>query len=706
MNWSKLPLLRILLPFATGIIIQVAFAPPFHFSILLIGLFAFMVMLYLTLYRTPYSFRNYFGYILHIYLFLFAYTYTWYSIDIHTPNHFQHSIASVNTLRAKVLSVESKVKRTQIQLKVLDISSNTLDFRPCSGRLILSFSKTEEYPDFRYGDQIILKGTIQKIKSKSNPKAFNYALFLNRKNIFYQIFVQPDDCRLLRKGKTFHPLRIAGRLRMRCMNVLHEHLQQNSEWMVGKALLFGHRSDLDQQIKKAYTATGAIHILAVSGLHVGIICLMLQFCLQFLDRHSIGKWLRTILSIVSIWFFALFTGASSSVLRAAMLCSFVLIGQTLGRNSNINNTLAASALLLLLFNPLLLFDVGFQLSYLAVLGIIHFQRPIYQLLFFKSSLLDYFWQISAVSFAAQIGTLPISIYYFHQFPSYFWLSGLLLIPAAFIIIALGIFILAFQAIPVLASLLGKVLQFIIWLCNSFIFFLEELPGHLITGLWLSRFEVIIAYVILLSFLLVLHFRRSTYYLILALSCCLLTSSLAYKKWQRFTQKELVIYAAKGHSIVDFIYGHSLVSLESADLQKNTIGWSAGNYRAYKGIQDRYPFVFNHIKTSKTKHWYHQDEFIQFFTLKMLIPKEDVAQAASFTGCLDILLLRKDTKADLDQLIHDYAPKFIIIDQSNHYQTIKRWEVICTQRGQKAININQSGAFQLTIKNLETNEKNF
>ena len=248
------------------------------------------------------------------------------------------------------------------------------------------------------------------------------------------------------------------------------------------------KDELDFEVKQAYAAAGAMHVLAVSGLHVGIIFLILNTLLAILDTSKKGRIVKAIILLISLWSYAMITGLSPSVLRAATMFSFVIMGTVLNRSSSIYNTLAASAFFILIINPNLLFEVGFQLSYVAVLGIVYLQPLIYKRIYTRWWLLDKVWAITAVSIAAQIATLPLTLFYFNQFPVYFMLSNLLVIPSAAVILILGILLFIASPIPFISESIGWVLNKFIEGLNFGIKEIEVLPNSLIEGLSINVLE--------------------------------------------------------------------------------------------------------------------------------------------------------------------------------------------------------------------------
>ncbi len=225
---------------------------------------------------------------------------------------------------------------------------------------------------------------------------------------------------------------------------------------------------------QAYANTGVVHVIAISGLHLGLIYGILLMLTKGLRGRKLAL-LRAVIIIASLWVFTLLAGAQASVVRSAVMFTTLAIGAVLNRNASIYNTLALSALLLLLYNPFWLWDVGFQLSYAAALSIIIFFKPIYNWLYFQNKLLDAVWKLMAVTLAAQLLTTPFSLYYFHQFPLLFFITNLVAVPLSSVILIGEILLCVFAFIPPVASALGWLLTKLIFFLNDHILQMNSLP---------------------------------------------------------------------------------------------------------------------------------------------------------------------------------------------------------------------------------------
>ncbi|WP_317194892.1 ComEC/Rec2 family competence protein [Algoriphagus pacificus] len=329
-----------------------------------------------------------------------------------------------------------------------------------------------------------------------NPFEFNYAEFLKREGIQYRQFLG-KKVHVLGKSKVNSLSHFLVRFKSRISQQLKSKIPNPSSNQVAQALLLGQKQYLDKDTRKAYSESGVMHILAVSGLHVGIIYALLLFLIKPLKLSSKARKTYLFLVILLIWFYALITGMSPSVLRASTMFSLISLGQMRERKPSIFNVLAFSAMLMMCFAPLVIFEVGFQLSYLAVLGIVMIQPLILRFWYPPNKWLEYVWQLVVVSLAAQLSTFPLTLFYFHAFPTYFLLGNLLIIPLTFLIMQIGIPLILLSWIPYLSDFLGWVVNFLIQFQNFLIGQIQQLPYNQLDRLTISVATMLLIWGILL-----------------------------------------------------------------------------------------------------------------------------------------------------------------------------------------------------------------
>ena len=368
-----------------------------------------------------------------LFLLVFTLAMQWVIVktEKYSPTHFEKFLVSDEIVHVKINSkLEEKENSYKAEFEVLNIVLNK-EVKQVSGKLIAYFKKDTLIHDITYGDELLIKSSINSISGPKNPDQFDYRNYMYLNGFYSQTYLTPSDWKLYKEQQGFSLFKYAYLAQDWCYNQLARNGLKGEQLKVAAALLLGKRNELEPNQIRAYASAGAMHVLAVSGLHVGILFFILKFSFGFLKRLKRWKWLYLIIILSFLWFYAMLTGFSASVLRASTMFSFILIGEeVINRKVSIYNMLAISAIILIVVDPFIVFSVGFQLSYLAVIGIVYFQPKIYRLFYVKNWLLDQAWKITAVSLAAQLATFPLGVYYFHQFPVYFFVSNLLVIKTA------------------------------------------------------------------------------------------------------------------------------------------------------------------------------------------------------------------------------------------------------------------------------------
>ncbi len=333
---------------------------------------------------------------------------------------------------------------------------------------------------------------------------------------------------------------------------------------------------------------GAVHVLCVSGLHVGIIYLVFGFLLSFIKNRGRVRWLKAALLLVVIWFYAFLTGLSPSVWRASVMISLFIIGENLRRDKDKYNTLAASAFILLVINPLLLHDVGFQLSYAAVFGILLMYQPVYGILYFKKKFLDLIWSFSALSLSAQAGAFPVAAHYFHTFPVYFLLTNLVVFGLAYIVVTLGMLFLVLSPVSWLAFYIGKALYGTVYLMNFLVEGIATLPHAQFTGLYYPWIKVVLVYGIMLSVFFWLVLKKTSRFIPLLAFIFLFLLFDTTVKYDRLKRKEIVVYRLNKGVALDLVYGgKNLFLADSVSVNRpKGLMYAAKNYHISNGLSNQ------------------------------------------------------------------------------------------------------------------------
>lgn len=514
---SAVPFFKIVLLFSLGILCADAFPVfswQFYYLLPLVMLFLFLV------WKSLFGNRLIQAFLIDYCLLMAGYC----SVPAHlyssAPTCIQQVYQKGDVLQAWVKEVPlAQEKGIKLELDVRRVFRGDSSFS-IRGHVILFMRKEgDTIRDVLSGDQILTNAPLFPIEEPKNPGDFNYAQYLHHKNYYLKGYASSSN--FIIKGPDKQPYYRAKNIRSYILGALQQAGFSNEHIGIMGALLIGDKTYITDEINQAYTASGTMHILAVSGMHVAILFFLLD---QLFKRILIRKkqdLFRYLLLLGFLWGYAFLTGLSASVLRATLMFSIHLIGKMLDLKSNSYNTVFSSAFLLLALDPMMLYDVGFQLSYMAVLGIM----AIHPLIFSKISyfvsdehqwinqILYGFWAMISVSLAAQIMTLPLTLYYFHQFPNYFLLANLLVIPLSTVILYGGIvfFMLHVVGLKIVNSFLVLMLKHLIDWMNQVHFWIELLPYSTIEYIFFPKFWVLVTYSVLLFLMLFIYFQKHFFF---------------------------------------------------------------------------------------------------------------------------------------------------------------------------------------------------
>lgn len=565
-------------------------------------------------------------------------------------------------------------------------------YRDVAGRIYLYQRKDSLQSILSYGTQLFIQGNFFEIEGPKNPDEFNYKLYLARKNIFAHAFVSSENIYEVGEKPGNPLLNIAYKVRTSSSTMISDFIPGPQEAAVLNALLIGVKDYLDTEIKEAYSAAGAMHVLAVSGLHVGIVYLLISLVFGQLKRTAPGKVLFVVISLSIIWCYALITGFSPSVMRASTMFSVIILAESSNRKNNIFNSLGLAAFILLLYNPYFVFEVGFQLSFIAVVGIVMLQPPIYRLWNPPNKLFDYLWAIISVSIAAQIVTFPLSILYFHQFPTYFLLSNIIVIPASMVMLSTGLFMLAIGSFSTIAGetigfLLGGFVEWINWL----ILWIRNFPFPTVDWLYLSGLSVLLLYLFMIYFFLGLknyHFRA----LVFAFLCLiLLIGNFHMEDYQSSQQERVVVYHSSDGVAIDLINGRKseLITFGGLESQEDFASFSVNPHRLVSGLQK----VNTHDMTVDVL----SQEGIHFFIwrgLKVLVIEQGFEKIVHDPILADLVIIQHFRK-EIMELIQS---KNIVIGSMKSYREKVDLINYLKERNIDYFDTNEQGAFILNLRN--------
>ncbi|MBX2954953.1 MAG: ComEC family competence protein [Cyclobacteriaceae bacterium] len=551
--WTPYTFVRIVSFFIAGILLGI-YQPDFlpeHFA--LPALVGSVVLYFFLSWKLTSDFKPFgTGLVGLLAIFLAGYVNTMFNTDSRRPDHLNHVVESVEKYSVVITGyAEEKEKSWKVE-GVIQQYHNGAEWKNGYAKVLLYLSRKDFEKPFSYGDRLLINGSPQELQGPANPGEFNYKRFLTFRKIYHQHFLRSSQVHYIENTPPSIIVAYSFHVRRWAENVLSKHITGEQERSVAAALILGVKDGLDNDLVQAYASSGAMHVLAVSGLHVGIIYLILSFVLKPLHKWRYGKWVLAVISIFVLWSYAFVTGLSPSVLRAVTMFSVIAISRPLNYRTNIYNTLAVAAFILLVWEPYLIMSVGFQLSFLAVIGIVYIQPKLYWLWQPPNFFFDKVWQITCVSIAAQMATCSLGLLYFHQFPLYFLFSNLFVIPGAFISLLLGVLLLVVSGVEPVALVVGSVLEFILWLLNYLVFSVEQLPYSLINNIYITTFQSWLLMGILVSALLLLQYRRFAF--VMALFFSGFTFGLVH--WYHYREdvnhEKFVVYRVAGQSAMEWM----------------------------------------------------------------------------------------------------------------------------------------------------------
>lgn len=659
MNWHKYPFVRLLLALSAGIVIADRWSECLDSPIVgyfsLVGLLLLLVFLHRMV--KDYRHRWILGVIVILVFVLLGYLLR----CLQEPKEVE--IAQGQYL-ARVY--EPPVEREKTVKALVELRG---------GKLVVYLQKTDAALRLSYGDIIAFEALVEAVPPPKNPNEFDYQRYLMRQGVTGRVYLKEEDWQAtgVRVGNPLFSF--ACRFRDRLLAAMKRSGITEDEFGVGAAILLGYDESLSPELRQKYVAAGSMHILCVSGMHVGIIYLLASYVLGFIGKGKKMVRIRKLLLLALIWFYALLTGLSPSIIRSALMISMMILGELIHRKGNLVNSIAASAFVLLVINPCYLFSMGFQLSYAAVVGIVLLQRPIYLLVYIQNKYLDKVWEITAVSLAAQVATMPFTVFYFNQFTPYFWLSNLLMTPLSFLVIMTGMLLLLVSWIPKLSLIVGK----LVWAClsvmNGSVSCIDRLPGSLIKGLYMNRLEFVLSLLMLLLLILLVALKRKRMMMELLVVACVFSASLAARAYHSVKQNRLLVYSIKNHTAINLIRGRTHVLLcddgligEGGSIDYSIKGAWAGqqlcmNPPCYLLSED-----MDVGWAVKKGHWLSfQEVLFAFYDPRMAV------DSAIHPIPVDFLMVVGKQKPSLKRVLHSYRPAMLLVDGSVPSYLAEEWK---------------------------------
>ena len=612
---------------------------------------------------------------------------------IEEPKEQANSIS----IRAKVLEVFRSGKSICVSGQLLISIQKELD---SGGKIIYKReSRTQKAsvkqikssdPIFDYGDQLFVPGNFKMIAEPRNPYEFDLRTWYKHQNFHHQLFVHTQQVLKYKSGQGDRITHTALRLRRKQVQYFRKLLHNDEANAVAATLILGYRADLSEETLSAYSKTGTIHALSVSGMHVGLVYLIINFLFGFLNRWHHGRIIKFIVAIGLVWFYAIIAGLAPSVLRSAIMLSIYITGTTFKKYQNSYNLLCCAAFMMLLYNPLLIYDVGFQLSYLSVFGLIFLQPLIYKWFDFQNIAADKLWNFFALSLAAQLATFPLAIYYFHQFPLYFLISNLFILLPVSLIMYLGIAILLFRL-----DFLGPLFEYLINFNNLGLRWISELPFASISGIWISQTELLLlSFALSTSYLAFIYFNKKMMYVAMT-ATCLLILSFSMGQYQTYQQKWIIFFSLRNGSAIGFVHRNQAWLLKDSTVNSKSLRSAVMPALEQAGVANL--TLLNTHQLYRSKELQIMEHQVRFFDFQLLLADSCFNNRELHSRLkVDVVNLSQFSKLDLRQLLEHCQTKQLIIDGSSATYRTEHYKGIAENFGLPVYELGNKKAYLVNL----------
>lgn len=588
----------------------------------------------------------------------------------HHKRHFVHFSSSTDCqlIQLKITEVLSENPYSQrYEAEVLQLDSHQV-----KGTILLSIKKDADGPNLAVDTRLLVSGVLSEIYPPLNPHQFNYKKYLENQGIYRQLKTSSPSILMVNKGSS--TLRgLSEQIRNHSIDKLSKTAIKPKQRAVLQALVLGHKKDIDEEQYRAFAAAGALHILAVSGLHVGILFLVFTQLLSPLLHVKFGKQIRAVIVVLLLWAFAVLAGLSPSVVRSVTMFSFFALAGMLERPTNGFNTLYLSYFVLLLFEPSWLFHVGFQLSYLAVFHILWIQPRLYKLYIPKYYLDKLIWGICTVTLAAQIGVAPLSMFYFHQFPGLFFLTNLVILPFLSLILMGGLAVVLLTVLNLLPESFAIAYDWVLEQLNNFVNWVAQKELFLFEEISFSFLTMFICYFFLIV-LILWWMNKSSKRLIRIFIAGTLWLGVVISENKKVEKEQLVIFHGFGKTYIGYQKDRDFTLYHSDTLAPFT------NYPLRSFMIERR--VSNYTSEKIPKVFRYKNKWILRLDSIGVYPKLENP----------IVLLSHNSKVHMNRLIDSLQPAKIIVDGSNYPWVVKRWKATCLNRNVPFHYTGKQGAF--------------
>lgn len=598
-----------------------------------------------------------FGLLTYMTIFIFGYGSYQLRDPAHQNRHYSHFYTENNAslIQLKIREVLKPNRRHHKYFAELF----KLNSKKVHGKILVTILKDSTSSAFKVDYLLLISSEIEEVAGPSNPYQFDYKKYLKNLGVFHQVRI--SEKQILQRSKGPTSLRgFSENIRNHIIHKLSETPIEKEQRVIIQALILGQRKDISKEMYGEYIAAGALHILAVSGLHVGILFLILSWLFKPLEYLKFGKQAKSVLLLLFLWGFAILAGLSPSVVRAVTMFSFFGLAGMLDRPTNSFNTLFLSFFTLLVFNPNWLYHVGFQLSYLAVFFILWIQPELYKSYIPKFYLDKLLWGIITVTLAAQIGIAPLSLYYFHQFPGLFFITNLVILPFLAIILAGGLLVIILTIIGQLPNSLALGYNWLIKQLNGFVHWIAQQQTFIFTDISFSFSTMIAGYALIFALILWWKLKTNKAFLYVPAVVAILFGVGIWEN--RSSCKEQLVVFHKSRTTLLGYRNDRVFTL----LQNDTINYF-----------NRFPIRDYRVGSQVTRFTSELLPRVFRYRNKTVLLLDSLGVYPSEK--IDIILLTNSPKVNLERLIDSIQPTQIIADGSNYRTYVKRWHITCTKR---------------------------
>jgi len=685
---KRIPMLKLLLPFVLGIIITYNIALPLLPTICICA-FISLIFAAFSVFKSYLKFKYWWVKTVAIQLLfvgigaLAMYCYQGSTQPNNLVKHYKQQPV-IATILAPLVNKSKSYKA----LVSIDAVYKNGHWQPVNGKALLYFKKDSSIAALQYGSEIVITKPLTLITNLGNPGGFNYQAYCSFQHIYYQAFIGNNEYQLLTSTNSNAFTKWLFTVRDNVLTTLRTHIHTANELAVAEALLIGYRDDLDRDLVQSYSNTGVVHIIAISGLHLGMIYGMLTVFFSWFKQYRATSIVKPIVIILVLWLFTLIAGAAPSILRSAIMFTFIVLGDAMRKRSNIYNTLALSAFAILLINPYSLWDVGFQLSYSAVLSIILFYKYILQWLYFKNKLLKWFWALNAVTLSAQILTLPIIVYHFHQLPTLFFITNLVAVPLSGLILYAELALLLTTWFTPLANAISWLIEHLLAVMNDFIVRVDDLPFSVWNGLQIHLVQVVLLYAVIIAAAIWL-LQRSPKALLACLSFVCLFCAWRYCDFMgKHKQHKIIVYHVPQHTAIDVIDGRTFQFVGDTALQQ------PGFLRNFHLQPSR--ILHRTAKSEELDNSIFNNNIIATNGKTIVIINKPLPKHFALPQKInaDVVVLSHNPKIYFSTLVQTFNCKQYVFDASNTSWKINYWKKDADSLGLNYYVVAEKGAFEM------------